>query len=451
MSKQYPVPAAVLDNFIPASEYRDPAWDAAERDQLWPKVWQMVARESELDAVGKFVAYEILDESILIVRTGEEAEDLSAFYNVCQHRGRRLVERRSGQLGASINCPFHGWQYSREGELQKVYMEKDWDACASFDKSKLSIPKVRLARWGGWVWINEDPEASELADYLGVLADLLAPFEFGDLRPKWWKTILAPVNWKTVVEAFNEGYHSGATHRSGVNYWPLRSPTAIAGPHAGFFSEAEDFTEYKDEDGKWVKPGSFPENLWANHRHLYRSLGALTLDPGMAASERIRGLPPESDPMAVMAAIYEAQREEIEKTGARFPGSMTIEKWFAGGTDWHIFPNSIVLPSLDGALWYRVRPDAKDRDRCVFDIWSFGRFAPGAEPEVVNEIYESFEAFEGECEFLEEDFSNLKAVNQGLKSRGFSGATINPVQEGTIANFHRVLRDYLGRSEQIRP
>jgi phenylpropionate dioxygenase-like ring-hydroxylating dioxygenase large terminal subunit len=443
MNTPFPIPAPVEDIFVPAREFTDPAWDTAERDRLWPKVWQMACRESEIAGVGQFVNYEIMDESILVIRTGAGADEISAIYNVCQHRGRRLRDEKRGTIGDRLTCRFHGWQYSREGELTKVYMEKDWADCPSFDKSKLSIPQVKWARWGGWVWVTMDPEAEPLDSWLGAAKTMLEPFHLEELRPKWWKTLLAPVNWKVVVEAFNEGYHSGSTHTSGVNYWPLRSPTATAGNHAAFFSEAEDFTEYKTAEGKWAKPSSFVENLWANNRHLFRTLGAMTLDPSMRASERLLDLPPDTDPMAVMAALYEYTSEEIHKSGASFPATMTMEKLFAAGTDWHLFPNSIVLPTLDGALWYRIRPNPHDRDACIFDIWSFGRFAPGEEPKVENEIYDGFDAFRGQCEFLEEDFANLEAVNLGMKSRGFAGATLNPIQEGTISNFHRVLRSFV--------
>jgi phenylpropionate dioxygenase-like ring-hydroxylating dioxygenase large terminal subunit len=447
MDAKLPVPAPIKDIFIPAREFRDPAWDARENDRLWPKVWQMACRESELAGVGRFVAYDILDESILIVRTGDAADDITAFYNVCQHRGRRLRDDKRGQLGETITCRFHGWQFHRNGSLAKAYMEKDWDDCPAFDRAKLSIPQVKVARWGGWIWINQDPGAEPLDEWLGAVREVLAPFHLDELRPKWWKTLLAPVNWKIVVEAFNEGYHSGSTHTSGVNYWPLRSPTATAGDHAAFFSEAEDFTEYRNPEGKWVRPSSFVENMWANNRHLYRTLGAMTLDPSMRASDRLLDLPPDSDPMAVMVALFDYTRQEIERSGAAFPATMTLEKLFAAGTDWHLFPNSIVLPTLDGALWYRIRPSAKDRDACIFDIWSFARYAPGEEPIVENEVYEGFDAFRGQCEFLEEDFANLEAVNRGVKSRGFSGATLNPLQEGTISNFHRVLRRYVESQE----
>jgi len=444
MDLAQPVPAPVTDTFIPAREYRDPSWDAGERERMWPHVWQMACRVSEIAEVGQFVAYEINDESILIVRNGDEPGAISAFYNVCQHRGRRLVDHKSGQLGPSIVCRFHGWRYSRQGALEQPFMEQDWADCPSFDKAKLTIPAVRVAQWGGWVWINQDADAPSFDEWIGALGPVLAPFHFDEMRPKWWKTLIAPVNWKTVAEAFNKGYHSGSTHTCGINYWAGRTPTGICGDHGGFFSEGgAGFSEYRNAEGKWVQPASFVEHLWANNHHIYRTLGAMVMEPGMAASDRLLDLPPDTEPMVAMTALFDMTREEIEKTGASFPATMTLEALLTSATDWHIFPNSIVLPTLDGALWYRMRPNPGDRDSCIFDIWSFGRYAPGKEPDVVNEIYEGFEAFAGQCEFLEEDFANMVAVNKGMKSQGFAGATLNPIQEGSISNFHRALRCYI--------
>ena len=92
----------------------------------------------------------------------------------------------------------------------------------------------------------------------------------------------------------------------------------------------------------------------------------------------------------------------------------------------------------------RVDIHFDDPDSCVFDIWSLGRFAPGAEPKVEREVYQGFEAFKGQCFFLEEDFGNMVAVHKGMKSAGWTAARTNPVQEAQVVNFHRTLREYLG-------
>src|SRR3546814_19098158 len=48
---------------------------------------------------------------------------------------------------------------------------------------------------------------------------------------------------------------------------------------------------------------------------------------------------------------------------------------------------------------------------------------------------------------LPHDFSNMAAVQQGMKSRGFKGAKPNPYRERAITRLHRNLARYLGTAE----
>ncbi len=423
--------------------YQDDAIARLERDRLWPRVWQMACREAELATPGDFVVYDIVDDSILIVRTGSGEDELAAMYNVCQHRGRRLRDEPRGRIGKAIHCRFHGWQYAPTGELTHVHFEEDWRDCPAFDKTKLGLPRVKLARWGGWVWIHQDPDAEPLAEWLGDVPRYLDPFAPEAMRPVWWKTIIAPANWKILVEAFVEAYHSGSTHVTGINYRNAHVPGLVFGRHSMLYGEPGPFTEYKAADGRWVTPTSLQENMWANFTHLGRTIGAMTLAPGLAAYERLRALPDDTPVDVVMTKLFEYHREEMEERGIVWPERLTLETWAAAGLDWHVFPNSIVLPTFDGALWYRMRPNGHDHDSSVVDIWSLGRFAPGQEPRVEQEVFEGFEAFRGQAEFLEEDFANIEAVHRGVKSRGFKDAMLNPVQEVGVAHFHDTVRAFL--------
>jgi phenylpropionate dioxygenase-like ring-hydroxylating dioxygenase large terminal subunit len=306
---------------------------------------------------------------------------------------------------------------------------------------------VQVARWGGWIWVHQDPSAEPLMEWLGDVPRFLDPFAPQAMRPLWWKTIIAPANWKILVEAFIEAYHSGATHLSGINYRSARVPALVFGNHSMLYGEPGPFTEYKAADGRWVTPATLQENIWANFSHLGRTLGAMTLEPGMAAYERLRALPEDAAVDLVMTKLFEYHREEMEKRGIAWPEGLTMETWAAAGLDWHIFPNSIVLPTFDGALWYRMRPNGADHDSSIVDIWALGRFAPGREPPVQQQVFNGFEAFRGQCEFLEEDFSNIEGVNRGVKSRGFRGVVLNPVQEAGVAHFHDLLARFLRADE----
>ena len=145
----------------------------------------------------------------------------------------------------------------------------------------------------------------------------------------------------------------------------------------------------------------------------------------------------------VYKRVFELQKEELEATGAKWPPGLTMEAMGAAGARWQIFPNTIFFPIVDGTLWYRMRADAKGPDKCIFDIWCLRRYAPGKEPEIETQYANGFEEARGVNPFLEEDFSNMLAVNDGMKSRGWPGARTNPSEELTVAHFHRTMDKYL--------
>jgi phenylpropionate dioxygenase-like ring-hydroxylating dioxygenase large terminal subunit len=446
-SRQQGEPSAIRPDFIPASSWLNPENVRLERERLWPRVWQMACREEELLTVGAFVNYEILDDSILIVRIGPGEDDLVAYYNVCQHRGRKLRSEKKGQLGRTISCRFHGWQWTIDGKIAHVHHRDNWEGCPHFTDESIALPPVKLARWGGWIWIHQGEDPEPLEEWLGEAGRLLEPFDMRSMRARWWKTIAAPVNWRVVCEAFNEGYHVWSTHSMGVNYRSTGTKSIAFGDHSMFRGTVGGrlLSEYKTDDGSWKMAESVPEYLWAVERHTFRTLGAMTLEPTMAAADRVRQLPADTPVMDVVAAMWAYQQEEFANRGLKWPERLTREAFIAAGTNWHIFPNAIVLPTVDGALWYRMRPNGDDPDKCLFDIWSFAHVPPGEErgmPE--QELFDGFEEFTGQCPFLEEDFLNLAAVNEGMKSRGWKGARTNPVQEVSITTFHAALERYLG-------
>jgi len=45
---------------------------------------------------------------------------------------------------------------------------------------------------------------------------------------------------------------------------------------------------------------------------------------------------------------------------------------------------------------------------------------------------------------LPQDFSNMAAVQQGMKNGGFRGTLPNPYRERSIANLHRNLAKFMG-------
>ena len=71
------------------------------------------------------------------------------------------------------------------------------------------------------------------------------------------------------------------------------------------------------------------------------------------------------------------------------------------------------------------------------------RFPAGEEPE--TEWVNGAATEENWGSVLCQDFSNMAAVQRGMKSSGFKGTIPNPHQEQKVTNFHRNLANIIGR------
>jgi len=434
-----PGKAEFRPDFMPADAYISPAYFELEEERLWARTWQIVCRAEEIPKVGDFVTHEIIDESIIVIRTSQDS--VKAFYNVCQHRGRRLKDG-CGNTGKLLVCRFHGWSWNIDGSLKSVTDREDWAGCPSFGDESLGLKEVRIEQWGGWYWISMDPDIEPLLDYLAPIPEVFKNYDLEDMRFAWYKTLVTPCNWKVMIDAFNEGYHTEATHPQVGLRSALGTVGAAHGKH-GMFS-------FPSPERARQKMAATPAGI--DFRPLIRdglmdasdTLHALTSDYKVRAGKRLmEEAPADASLPEIMAKLTTLHREELEKAGARWPDRLTAADIARAGTDWHIFPNTIVLPSVDSILWYRARPNGRSVDSCIFDIWCLERFGEGKAPPLKRDFYATPEEFSGQNPFLEQDFGNIAAVQKGMKSRGFKAARTNPLQEVPINNFHKTLYRYL--------
>ena len=110
---------------VPKERYFDPDFFALEAEQLWPRVWQMACRLEQIPEPGDYVEYEILDQSVIVVR-GADGE-VRALQNACRHRGVRLVQG-PGSCSGTFTCPFHGWCYGPDGQNTAVPQKRTFGA-----------------------------------------------------------------------------------------------------------------------------------------------------------------------------------------------------------------------------------------------------------------------------------------------------------------------------------
>jgi phenylpropionate dioxygenase-like ring-hydroxylating dioxygenase large terminal subunit len=207
-TSQYPVAPSAVD----AGHYRDPAQYEREVSRILLRSWLMACPAGALAKARDFLVWEHLGQSVMIVRLDDGG--LAAWHNVCQHRGARIVDERSGQcpLGA-FRCPWHGFTYDLEGRVVHTPLRE------AFDEQRLEglrAPEVRVREWSGFVWLALDGEAPPLEHYLGDLAPEVDGYGFAEWEAPFSHQWTIEANWKTVIDAFNETWHVPFTHRDTV-------------------------------------------------------------------------------------------------------------------------------------------------------------------------------------------------------------------------------------------
>lgn len=115
------------------------------------------------------------------------------------------------------------------------------------------------------------------------------------------------------------------------------------------------------------------------------------------------------------------------------------------GTAWQIFPNFQIGHAVNNMLCYMARPWGNDPDRCIFEAAVYELYPEGEAPETRWEYTEP-----GDWPpVLQQDFANMAAVQQGMKSAGFKGTQPNPYMERSTASLHMNLAKFMGAGAPV--
>jgi phenylpropionate dioxygenase-like ring-hydroxylating dioxygenase large terminal subunit len=422
----YPQPMLTDHRKYFTEEYRRLEWE-----QLWTRVWTIAGRVSDVSKPGEFFTYSLGTESFIITRTSRG--ELKAYYNVCHHRGMRLAPQEFGRTQA-FTCPFHSWTWNLDGSLKHITDRESFDPGLVCDNPRLT--EVRCDSWAGFVFITMDDEAPPLRAFLGELVDVLDRYEMErmeivtDMETDW------PANWKTVLDAFMEGYHAH-----------IRHPELL----------------------RWIDDYHFQHDLFANgHSRMIipmglqspRLSGRESVSPELAQLAGSFGLDPstfDGKASAIRAALPEAKRRWAAKYGldfSRFTASQLSDDW-----NLNIFPNITLNAHPEGVLVMRFRPHPRDPERCWYDVWTLARktsdasyclpaYMPVLNPESLRDGSprpQRVKAKLGETSFgmiLDQDAETVPFVQQGMKSRAFKGLRLS-YQEQRLRHFYVEYDRYL--------
>ncbi|HVQ97435.1 MAG TPA: aromatic ring-hydroxylating dioxygenase subunit alpha [Mycobacterium sp.] len=416
---------------IPKQRYYDPQFYELEATMLWPRVWQMACRLEEIPKPGDYVEYEILDQSIIVVRV--DAQTVRAFHNACRHRAVKLVEGNG--FRRSFVCPFHGWCWALDGTNTYIASPQAFDE-HNVQPDDLRLVSVKCELWGGCAWINLDQHAPPLRDCLEPFASVYEQWNVESLRVEWWQSCRLPVNWKLAEAAFMEGYHVPQTH-----------PQLLPGLRRVY-----------DQSPQSGAPPSSKEIIETSlylMRSLGEGMGGMTHQNDIRIAEGLQNIELPADPAAAMAAwrasVNDAVVQWHRARGSDIPDLNDLDRRGVVDPLGYAFPHYFILPTYSSASSYRVRPLGPEET--LFEIWSLTRYPSDAsqgKPTPPEPMAPSDARWPPICA---QDFANLPRQQKGLHSNGFEYMRLSNKIEGLISNFERVIDGFLaGLSyEQLVP
>lgn len=420
---------------IPKERYVSREFFDLEMEKLWPRVWQMACREEEVPNVGDFLEYTIGDQSILITRSA--ADTIQAFYNTCPHRGTRLAAGVGNFATGEIRCRYHAWRFELDGQIKEVVDRFDFPE--SMTDADVCLNKVKVGRWGGFVFINMDPASESLEEFLGPIPKMLEPFKFEHLRYRSYRTVIIPANWKTVIDAFNEGYHVQGTHPqllrwtddTTMQYGPL-------GKHSHYGSMGGIKHDIRPSPRLGLQPGDYDERELLSL--MISELGGLFYKEEREKIEELKTkpLPPGK---TVMDAYNDLRVQMLRNKGIDLSGFSDDQ--LLQTDDVHYFPN-VVGPIYPGSTTlFRVRPNGLDPDSTIKDLWTLEWAAPGEDRQMPERKFYPDWTVKDWGLVTNQDYANMIHVQTGMKSRGCTGLRLNPRQEHNVIHMHEVIDQYL--------
>jgi len=421
-----------------------------EFDKLWSKVWQAAARLDEIPEPGDYTTYKIGDQSILLVRAA--ADRVNAFYNFCPHRGTTLGEGCGHYQTGRIICPFHGWRWNLDGDVQMVLGREEF-AGGELRDEDVAMRKIHCEIYAGFVFINLDEQPQSFAEFIAPVKNFLDDFALADMHHLWWKRAPIPCNWKVAQEAFFEAYHVSATHpqlekvgsevvygdrTEGEMFFQDLTYVALENGHGCFYGGSK--TPIAGHVQEPTDRANLIDAMAARMNLTAEGLGAMILpsDIKLLLSLKEKELPHDAN---LGAEYVKLQYETAAACGRPMP-KLTPEnvgKW--GGVNF-IFPNILILPQAGNAAIYRALPHPTDPNQCTFEIRSVTTL-PAGQPITRSQVQDVVDAEQDLGLIPRQDLSNLPRVQAGLLSKGMKQVWLAEQQEKLILNMHRAEDEYI--------
>ena len=206
---------------VPGEHYTDSTQATEEVEQLFKRQPLLVALTPDLPDSGNYLTHQAFDTHLLLVR--DDDHKVRAYINACRHRGARLAEGRG--TAKTFSCPFHAWNWGRDGELIARPNSADgFDDTQGLCDQLLERPCLEIS---GMIFVLlkgegiEEKVRTRLGDALADIDNYHIPdtVYFGE------RTAERDCNYKFIIDGFCESYHIAALHKDTIAPYYYATPS----------------------------------------------------------------------------------------------------------------------------------------------------------------------------------------------------------------------------------
>jgi Rieske 2Fe-2S family protein len=177
----------------------------ADLDLIFGRHWIYVGVEPDVSAAGDCMTVDIGPHAIIVAR--DDDMNLHAFYNVCRHRGARLLYTAKTNVG-NLVCPYHQWTYGLDGQLLfAAHMPEQFDTACH------GLRRAHIKSLAGLLFVClADTPPDDFDDMAATIAPYIAPHDIRNCKVAFEEDIIEHGNWKLTMENNRECYHCSAAH-----------------------------------------------------------------------------------------------------------------------------------------------------------------------------------------------------------------------------------------------
>lgn len=186
--------------------YEDTAIFERDRHRVLRKHWFLAAHVSQFAKPGDYRLFDIAGDSLILVMDADRT--IRAHYNVCRHRGSRVLQKACGNARA-MTCRYHGWTYALNGALTAAQHMPP-----GFDRDRYGLKPCHVRSLHGLLFVClADGAPPDFDTVAAKLAPFLELHGIADARVARTETFPVAANWKLVLENYLECYHCKPAHR----------------------------------------------------------------------------------------------------------------------------------------------------------------------------------------------------------------------------------------------